>query len=336
MIYVPPFLQVATALSTTSLWAASSSTTTTDITPKTMDLAFHDWCSACSIAVNPKVTVATTSQSVAGRGVFALEPLDEGEVIAVIPYSRILTSDTAAHYFPEEAQLIQKKKKKRRKRSWNLFSKTNNVDCDDDYWPAELTLYAAAALEQDHSWSLWIQQWQRDDPMHSFLLSYEGSCKNVNEEISQTAQQLRQQMPRLSDVKLEAAVAIRYNRWQQHQQDMGITSDLSELYSMVTSRAICLDEDDKKDGKTNSGIIPFYDMINHSLEQPNVKLEYDDEQESFVLYVNRKVAPEEELFLLYTQAGDIMDETNALWTLVQWGIPTPEEQVVWDEDNDPL
>ena len=46
------------------------------------DLALHGWCDSVGIPVSPSVRLRTTPESVAGRGVFSVLPLREGEVVA--------------------------------------------------------------------------------------------------------------------------------------------------------------------------------------------------------------------------------------------------------------
>ena len=48
------------------------------------DVALHGWCDLVGIPVSPSVRLRTTPESVAGRGVFSVLPLREGEVVARI------------------------------------------------------------------------------------------------------------------------------------------------------------------------------------------------------------------------------------------------------------
>jgi hypothetical protein len=182
-------------------------------------------------------------------------------------------------------------------------------------------MYALAAIEQEHPWSIWINQWQRDDPTHRLFES--GAAKEDANALASTADELQAMMPELSHSKLQAALSLRLDRFEKHKHFFGLSNGPSTaaMYSTLCSRAIELDDD-------IVGVIPFYDMINHSLE-PNLALSCDNER--FELFANRDIEDGEELFLRYTKPDEIMDETNALWTLVQWGIPTPPDIIKTDE-----
>ena len=66
-------------------------------------------------------------------------------------------------------------------------------------------------------------------------------------------------------------------------------------------------------------VLPMYDMINHSNE-PNLALSFGDEK--FSLWALRDIEEGEELFVSYKDnENKEWDETDAVWMLVQWGIP---------------
>ena len=68
------------------------------------DLALHGWCDSVGIPVSPSVRLRTTPESVAGRGVFSVLPLREGEVVARIPTACVLHPENAAGAFPAVAE----------------------------------------------------------------------------------------------------------------------------------------------------------------------------------------------------------------------------------------
>jgi SET domain len=86
------------------------------------------------------------------------------------------------------------------------------------------------------------------------------------------------------------------------------------MYSLVTSRAIELHSG-------LSGVIPFFDMINHSMS-PNLQLEFDGT--TFELQAIRDIIANEELFICYHDPNREWDEDKALWTPIQWGFPDPK------------
>ena len=52
-----------------------------------------------ALAVNPSVQLVTTSSSIAGRGIFAIDELDEGEIIAKIPSGLVFYPENAEECF---------------------------------------------------------------------------------------------------------------------------------------------------------------------------------------------------------------------------------------------
>jgi len=312
------------------------------LSPTAPDIGFHNWCASVGIPVSPSVQLATTPRSVAGRGVFAIEPLERGEIIAAIPSAVVFHPDNAAECFPDTAERMEEAKSeqvgfaKRGKWIRRLWARMLRRDDeikflkDTELWQPELAQYALSAIEEDHPWADWISQWRRDDPMHKLFVS--GANSEDERAISAAADELQKMMSQLSHLKLRAALALRLGRMEEHSSIYGLLDDtkikdihVSEMYSLVSSRAIELDADT---GLT--GIIPFYDMINHSL-RPNLNLDYDGEV--FELFANRNVEAGEELFLTYTKLGEPMDENNALWALVQWGIPTDKDDIISENDE---
>ena len=279
----------------------------------------------------------TTDQSVAGRGVFCLEDLEDGEVVAAIPNKCIFYPENASKCFPNAAhkleQAVSSCNTHTRDTSdhgwirvlWRRLLGRNSAPKDkkdelDSQWLPELTQYALTACAEGHPWSEWIQQWQRDDPTHRLYLS--GARHDDEKALVKAAEEYTEIMPELPNTYLQAALSIRLQRLERDKAVfLGINDEdetaFSRMYSLVSSRVVELDDD-------VSGVIPFYDMINHSLE-PNLSLSYHGDHVE--LFTTRPVEAGEELFLQYTKRGREMDESNALWTLVQWGIPTDWSQV---------
>jgi hypothetical protein len=79
---------------------------------------------------------------------------------------------------------------------------------------------------------------------------------------------------------------------------------------------------------TKTGIIPMFDMINHSVV-PNIGLSFDGS--NFELIALREIDENEEFFICYTREISSLehdndslsswDEDSAVWTLIQWGVP---------------
>lgn len=305
----------------------------------TPDVAFHNWCSDAGIIINDSVKVITTSQSVAGRGVFAIDDLQQGELVARIPTEVMLTTETGREFFPDIAVEIERSvvkvgmdserdsQKSRIYRMWRKIrrkkSKQYYLANINDLWQPELTLYALEALKEDHPWSDWILQWSRDDPTYNLFAS---SAKPFDEDtIISTADELQQISPYLNHLHLRAALGIKLGRLEEERDIVPLNDnrETSEMYAMLGSRA-----GDMGDGRT--GVIPFHDMINHSLE-PNICIDY--ESEFIDIYANCEISQGEELFLCYTKEQSTMTSTGALWALVQWGIPTPLSRINLMEDE---
>jgi len=275
------------------------------------------------LAVNPSVQLFTSSQSVAGRGVFAVNHLEEGELIARIPSGLVFYPENAAECFPETAAAIQKSKveagivnDKRLRWIHKLWRRVMRRDkmhhMEDKTWQPELTLYALAAMEEEHPWSGWISEWKRDDPTYRLFRS--NAKPYQDEAISTAANELNSIMPDLPNLNLRAGLAIRLSRLDAERFAFCLNDDAetSAMYALLGSRAIELDG-------LLAGVIPFHDMINHSLD-PNLTVEFNGEW--LELFTERKIEKGEELFLCYTKIDDKMDENSALWALIQWGIPT--------------
>ena len=281
--------------------------------------------------------------SVAGRGVFSSKDLVKGEEVISIPYHVALTQGNGALNFPTLAkELLELRQKNTQapngsflRRLWNrirgqtVAKESNTGDiAEDDFWKEELTAYALEALEQDHPWTTWIQQWQRNDPQQTLVdqgtwthdnLVYTNFYPNgVAESIQTAVSDFRKMAPHIPEYKIGAAVGIRLeivDNYLSTYRNKVPTSP--SLYSLATSRAVGLTEH-------VSGIIPMFDMINHSAEN-NVELAYNDDDGSFRLIASKDIPKETELFIRYMDVNDEegnWDEDKATWLLAQWGIPS--------------
>lgn len=295
------------------------------------------------------------------------EPLlRKDDVIAAIPNGLVFHPFNAAGCFPETYQTLQEKyrlaglimdeedpKDDKNKRFgwinklWNrlIWRQQQHQEYHQhdgittpfsELWQLELTEYALAACAQDHPWADWIRQWQRDDPAHRLIRSV--ALHDDAQALEATAKDLNKLMmpssSELSPLALQAALSIRLERFHRHQQiarrksndddDEEVHShdeDFANMYSLVGSRVAGLGDD-------ISGVIPFHDMVNHSLD-PNVCMSLHEDHVE--LYCTRDIQNGEEILLQYTKADEPMDETNAMWALVQWGIPTAASDIVMEK-----
>jgi hypothetical protein len=302
----------------TALLAASSS-----------DILFHDWCAKVGIET-PLACLRTTTESVAGRGVFAKEGINEGDVVIRIPEYIVLHEHNGANSFPEVARRLKKQKSqfKRQNKWWHLLFQRHREESEfsspSDWWQAELTAYAIASMEEENqSWIPWISQWQRSDPMQD-LIENTVSWKD-EAAISACVEELHQIMPCVSKYKLSAAVHIRMGRLEELRNIFHLTDAEVAMYGVLVSRAIEL-------GEGLVGVLPMFDMINHS-NHPNLALSFDGTH--FDLWALRNMEEGEEFFLCYHEGtkGEVWDEDAAVWTLVQWGIPQVKPRLIEIEDE---
>jgi len=237
-------------------------------------------------------------------------------------------------------------------------SSSNAITDESTMWAPILTRYAMEAMRSNHPWSEWIGQWNRNDPMHDAYLAMDKILAfpdstlpeysmMYEDLICSTAEKLKTMMPHLNEKHIQAAVSIRLSRVEEHFRTVGLLPNGDEkndddttttdpidlrqaldLYSLITSRVIELD---REAGMT--GVLPFYDLCNHSLD-PNLALEYvendgDSSNDSsqvntdgfYTIYARRHIEAGEELFFRYTDLNEPMDENSALWAAVNWGIP---------------
>lgn len=282
------------------------------------DKSFHRWCESVGIET-PHAQLVTTERSVAGRGVFALGNLKEGDVVVTIPEDVVLHEFNAAMYFPRLSKKVAKAKRKFENRSkwWNRllrFRRKNYTFIDqDDLWQGSLTSYCLATLSAgpEHPWHGWISQWSREDPMQTAF--ERGLTWRDKEDVKKCANELSAMVPTLSTYKIRAAVELRLGRFEELRALFRLKPSHAEMFGVLTSRAVEL-------GSGIEGVLPMFDMINHS-PQPNLGLSFDGER--FSLFALRDIDEDEELFVCYSNKNDLLswDEDNSIWMLVQWGIP---------------
>ena len=309
-----------------SLLATITKTTASDIKPSEADIQFHSWCESVGIDISPSIQLATTPLSVAGRGVFAVDDLVEGETVVKIPGHCVFAPVLAAQQFPSVANDLRLRRRHSQGRWFSrmfrrVMRKKNDIDIDSTVWQAELTAYALEAIESNHPWAFWIEQWQRDDPI---LKLFESGVLFTDEEaVSVASKELHKMLPELSELFIQAAIQIRLQRFQEHEKiflrqknhDDNKKASIARMYAILGSHALDIGDD-------ITAVVPMYDMINHSLN-PNLGFFFNGE--SFEIFALHNITRGEELFFCYNKIEEIENEGwtefNALWTLVQWGIP---------------
>ena len=139
------------------------------------------------------------------------------------------------------------------------------------------------------------------------------------EEVLACVEDLSKMLPDVSKTKLRVAVEMRLGRLEELKTIFDLKDDAgaSKMFGLLTSRAIEL-------GDGIVGILPAFDMINHS-DEPNIGMEYREGM--FQLWALKEISDGEELFVSYkdrsTSSSSGWDEEEAVWMLVQWGIPMP-------------
>jgi thiaminase len=283
--------------------------------------------------------------SVAGRGVFSTKDLVAGEQIISIPYHAALTQGNGALNFPNLAkELLDIRTKNTQKQSdshylmrlWNrirrrqstVAKETNAGMNAEEYWKEELTAYALEALEQDHPWATWIEQWQRSDPMQTLVdqgtwthdnLVYTDIYPNgIAKSIHTAVNDFQKMAPDIPEYKIGAAVGIRLEMVDDYlSQYSNKVRTSASRYTLAISRAVGLT-------KHVTAIIPMHDMINHST-QSNVEMTYNEDDGSFSIIASKDIPKETELFIRYMDVSDEegnWDDGKATWLLAQWGIPS--------------
>ena len=81
------------------------STIVTALLATSADLQFQDWCK--NVGIESLANLETTSRSVAGRGVFCRQDVNEGEVVINIPENVVLHQFNGAMNFPELAKQLK-------------------------------------------------------------------------------------------------------------------------------------------------------------------------------------------------------------------------------------
>jgi SET domain len=166
-----------------------------------------------------------------------------------------------------------------------------------------------------------IAQWQRDDPVHNLIQTRgigssaaDGDHDDDDDDearIASCVDALHTMHPDAPKCKMRAALDIRLRRFDALNRIFGLDEhDLNgkkkninsvsaaAMYSLVTSRAIELHSG-------LSGVIPFFDMINHSMS-PNLHLDFDGT--TFQLIATRDIEACEELFVCYHDPNREWDE----------------------------
>ena len=331
-IFLPPFENRRW-----SMFGVSSILSTLLLASQSADLQFHDWCSTVGIST-PLAKLETTERSIAGRGVFATKNIEEGDIVITIPEAVVLHEYNAATIFPELAEKLWKCKLEFekieadqrgsvRRMYRHLFKRQRRKETfefvdSSDLWQATLTLFSLACLDEktDHPWKFWVSQWQRIDPMQSLFENV--ATWRDKEQVVSCVDKLSKMLPDVSATKLRAAVETRLGRLEELKQIFDLEGDddeeknVSTMFGIMTSRAVDL-------GDGVLGVLPMFDMLNHS-NDPNLALSFDGE--TFSLWATRDIAQGQELFVCYKDRRDAVewDEHDAIWMLVQWGIPLPK------------
>ncbi|CAJ1896654.1 unnamed protein product [Cylindrotheca closterium] len=297
------------------------------------DSIFHDWCSSVGIET-PAARLVTTPESVAGRGVFATEDVEEGDTVIRIPHDTLLHEYNAAVILPEVTKKHKKTRRRYSRRQSRLlrpFGKKYEFAEPSDLWQAEFTQYCLSSLESNNFWAPWIQQWQRDDPMQR-LFERNVSPDDENSIIKCIAEIKKDLLPNEDPLKIRAAVDIRLRRLAELKELYGLADSDSSMYGTVISRAIDL-------GDGTLAVIPMFDMVNHSMN-PNLNLSIDFEHEMLDMKATRPIKKGEEMFVSYHDEENQDNEFGSLWSAVQWGIPEaalqiPEPQIASAQIREP-
>mmetsp|Transcript_19852 Transcript_19852/g.48751 ORF Transcript_19852/g.48751 Transcript_19852/m.48751 type:complete len:306 (+) Transcript_19852:212-1129(+) len=272
----------------------------------TSDSIFHDWCGMVGIET-PMARLITTPESVAGRGVFATEDIEQGDTVIRIPQDTLLHEYNAAAILPEVTKKQKKTRRKFSRRQSRLlrpFGKKYEFVDSSDLWQAELTQYCLSSLESNNFWAPWIQQWQRDDPLQR-LFETTVSPHDEKSIIKCVAELKKDYLPKEDPLKIRAAVDIRLRRFGELKELYGLDDTDASMFGTMTSRAIDL-------GDGTAAVVPMHDMVNHSME-PNLVLSIDFEEGMLDMKATRRIEKGKELFICYQDENNPDSEFGTLW-----------------------
>mmetsp|Transcript_9733 Transcript_9733/g.21684 ORF Transcript_9733/g.21684 Transcript_9733/m.21684 type:complete len:283 (-) Transcript_9733:647-1495(-) len=269
------------------------------------DSTFNFWCASNGISA-PSAQVITTPLSVAGRGVFAMKPILHGETVVSIPAHLALTPLSGASNFSLSAKKLGKSRRKLRPWYRRFTAFTEQEGDPDDLWLAELTAYSLEALKEGHPWAKWISEWERDDPVQRLLES--NPVWPYIDKVLATADELQELVPEFCHKKIQLGLHLRLERLNRHMEfiDPDDVFAFAKIHTILSSRVVDL-------GNDVTGIIPFHDMINHSLDDPNLELAFDFDGEVFKMQSTRDIREGEEIFISYTTVDEVLDEDKAIW-----------------------
>ena len=278
------------------------------------DAALASWLTSAGVS-SPKAAVVTTPRSVAGRGVFAVAPIAEDELIATIPSELILCDSSAAEAFA------------------GLDVSTERELWGPHPWLARLAAYSVAANStSSRRWSEWVAAWRRDDPVTRLFSSGVGRGAvplergaELSARLDDAAAALAAMSPiGIPTLTLRATLDWRYECFREHceallaplELDLSRT-DIGVLYATVSSRVAAIP------GTGESyGIIPFHDFVNHGYDgQDNAYMVASEQGDIRILALRDIDAGEEVLFCYLDHDDDQNDEDIRAWALVNWGVP---------------
>lgn len=243
---------------------------------------------------NPRgVAVCTTSKSVAGRGAFwsplatgsEQETIQQGDVLAYIPKSSILTLSNIDSIMPSQSDTNNINKEE-------AFAKMNEfASLSAKYsWPVGFTLYVHAVAQQNEAFREWIESFMGPGPP---ICPSPAGDANENECIFNEAVQDLVSMAQVSEETAKEASVARY---QSFKRDWSAAKEWLETADDTSSRCINVDElqftklcsilisrtanlgpiyerDSISKNASVRGVIPLHDMINH----PPPSIEYNVE-----------------------------------------------------------
>ena len=358
----------ALSLSSSSPSSSSSSSCHLSIVPNqtpTDRQWDEEWCPRFGIQ-KVGCQTCTTPISVGGRGLFATRNLSAGTVICSIPERLVLVVDGSNkdnnNKQPNEWQVaLTNQVLEHLTKKENGNDRNKNDSGDDD----SLLMY-----------NQWIASWKGSGPLKVFESLLGDNVGNKDKEeiessIHAVAKWLYNDQPQhvLSLKSIQQDLHERFWNFQTRRPFLGLADDdnnnskndqvIAEWYSLVMSRASYLG----KDWDYRVGIVPFFDMLNHShdAELSNVELKtvgqclrgdgsYSSEDEGknynngdddvkngadrlglnrrdLVLVLTKPVREGQELLTQYeTNVDDDEEAQLKLW--IQYGIPPPTTTTV--------
>lgn len=297
------------------------------------DRHIEEWYRKQGILGTSQIKLCTTDKSVGGRGLFYnnKESARQGDVIAYIPYSKVINIFNLEKQFPDLKEIHQ----------------------GDLSWQAKLTIYALRSMEEDNektNFQPWIKSWYGGGPCGPKPFQ-----KYSREEI-QGLMELTNASEDIVKETIDARYETYQKDWERVQEYYFKENEqkFADMYSIILSRTAALGPM----WNNTRGVIPLHDMCNMqpTCQDPNIELfSFGDvrrmigfvhtqnmiqvlarterkkdnqaplvleiDERDILLVASKNLKDGDELWLSYKNCDENMEIRQRLWLLLQYGFP---------------